>query len=106
MLLLAVAFFCLVPLGDIHPPRVPYFDKIIHVFLFGLLTFVWSRGLTKYGQQNALMISVVCCIAYGFVIEILQEVMQLGRAFEWLDIGADTLGVLLASSLFLLLKRS
>lgn len=97
MLSLAIAFVCLVPLGDSHSPRIPYFDKYIHVFLFGTLTFLWIKGLTKYGKKNALIISVMCCIAYGVLIELLQELMQLGRAFEWLDIGADIIGVLLAS---------
>ncbi len=96
MLSLAIAFVCLIPLGDTHPPRIPYFDKYVHVFLFAALAFVWSKGLTKYGLQHALKISALCCIAYGVVIEILQEAMQLGRAFEWLDIGADVVGVTLA----------
>jgi VanZ family protein len=97
MLSLAVAFVCLVPLGDTHPPRIPYFDKYVHVFLFGALTFFWITGLRKQGLNHPVTISVLCCIAYGMLIEILQEVMNLGRAFEWLDIGADMVGVLLAS---------
>ncbi len=96
MLSLAIAFVCLVPLGEAHPPRIPYFDKYIHVFLFGTLAFLWITGLRKQGLAQPIMISVVFCIAYGIVIEILQELMQLGRAFEWLDIGADVAGILLA----------
>jgi len=30
---------------------------------------------------------------YGFSTEILQKIMNFGRAFEWIDLCADILGV-------------
>lgn len=107
MLSLAVAFFCLVPLGDATPPRIPFFDKYVHAFLFGALTFVLIGDLSKQQRyaEKALWIAVVYSLIYGLVIEILQEDMHLGRAFEWLDFVADGAGVLVAVLLYLLFTK-
>jgi hypothetical protein len=109
MLSLAVAFVCLIPLGGTHAPRVPYVDKYIHVFLFASLTFIWARGFNKQNailflQQNAKKSAALFCFSYGVLIEILQELMQLGRAFELLDIAADALGVVLSILLLKVLR--
>ena len=66
MLSLAVAFVCLIPLGGTHPPRLPYFDKYIHVFLFASLTVAWVRGFSKQNtilflQQNAKKSAAIFC---------------------------------------------
>jgi VanZ family protein len=102
---LVVAFLCLYPFESQKESLVPHFDKIVHLTLFLVLSYFWMRGLSiqtqfKKVQEKAVLIAVVSVIAYGLLIEILQEVMQLGRAFDVLDIVADTAGVLFAFGIF------
>lgn len=60
----------------------------------------------KNVQSKAVIIAIVCTISYGILIEILQEVMHLGRTFDKMDIAADTLGVLFGFGLFKNVKIS
>ena len=96
---LVVAFLCLYPFESQKE------SLVVHLTLFLVLSYFWMRGLSiqtqfKKVQEKAVLIAVVSVIAYGLLIEILQEVMQLGRAFDVLDIVADTAGVLFAFGIF------
>ena len=107
MLSLAVAFVCLVPMGDTHPPRIPYFDKVVHVFLFGTMAFVWMKDLLKQEKykQHAQKTAATFCIFYGYLIEIFQDNMHLGRTFEFLDVYADALGAFLGTGILAWLNK-
>lgn len=80
-----------------HPPAVFEMtsDKIVHaVGYFGLA--MWFAGITRarrYPLVGALL------IAFGGVIELLQGAMHNGRQAEWLDLAADSVGVVGALAL-------
>ena len=90
------------PAGVDKLPPIPYLDKLIHAIMFGgmagALAFDHTRavpGRRRPGHR----VMLLCCLASivaGGVIELLQEAMGLGRGAEWLDFGADALGVLVA----------
>ena len=103
VLAIVVAFLCLYPFQSQKESAIPHFDKVIHVTLFLVLSYFWMRGLSlqnqyKKVQAKAVLITVIVAIAYGVLIEVLQEAMRLGRSFDAWDIAADAVGVLFASS--------
>ena len=105
VLTLVVAFLCLYPFQSQKESAIPHFDKVIHVTLFLVLSYFWMRGLSaqnqfKKVQEKAVLITVITAITYGVLIEILQEVMHLGRSFDAWDIAADSLGVMLAFGVY------
>jgi len=105
VLTLVVAFLCLYPFQSDKQSTIPHFDKIIHVTLFLVLSYFWMRGLSaqnqfKKVQEKAVLTTVISAIIYGVLIEVLQEVMHLGRSFDVLDIVADSVGVMFAFGVF------
>jgi len=110
LLTLVVAFLCLYPFQSDKQSTIPHFDKIIHVTLFLVLSYFWMHGLSaqnqfKKVQEKAVLITVVSAIIYGVLIEVLQEVMHLGRSFDIWDIAADVVGVVFASSFHRVIGR-
>ena len=105
VLTLVVAFLCLYPFQSQKESAIPHFDKVIHITLFLVLSYFWMRGLSaqkqfKKVQEKAVLITVVSAITYGVLIEVLQEVMHLGRSFDLWDIAADTVGVMFGFGIF------
>jgi VanZ family protein len=105
VLTLVVAFLCLYPFQSQQESTIPHFDKVIHVTLFLVLSYFWMRGLSaqnqyKKVQEKAVLISVITAITYGALIEVMQEVMHMGRTFDAWDIAADIVGVMFAFGFF------
>jgi VanZ family protein len=76
---------------------IPHFDKLVHVFIFFLLFYLFTHFLRTIIQSksSALIISLVFLSAYGITIEFIQEKFIVGRSFELEDIIADLSGCLL-----------
>src|SRR5258706_6085937 len=75
-------------------------DKIAHLFLFGVLAYLFIKGfrkqttfavLNQYPKMYAILISII----YGIVIELLQEYVFYGRSGEMNDAMADAVGALI-----------
>lgn len=85
------------PLPDNDLPLWEHTDKIVHAIMFGGLYFciyidLW-RG--RRGPGRAAWLATLPVIAFGGLIEILQQAMNMGRGGDLLDFAADTAGVLL-----------
>jgi hypothetical protein len=77
---------------------IPYFDKWMHIGLFGVLNFLWILPLLLYRSGNR---AGVLAISFGvFLYGLLMEFFQLycipNRSFEWADVLADAAGTALA----------
>lgn len=75
----------------------PGFDKVVHVFLFAIMTFLLAQAFKKqyeikYIRYNNVILSFVICFVYGFVLEVLQFLLFWGRYFEWEDLLANFTG--------------
>jgi len=112
--------------------QFPHSDKVVHFAMFFVLTAVLIYECTKSAKarkretnsniQNlnnknscfrAFVLSrkfVLSClvfpIAFGGIIEILQEMFFKPRSAEWLDWAADIAGVLAAWTVFLLARKA
>lgn len=77
-------------------------DKILHVSIFAALGFSFIAAFPKIKFSYFFQIILI----YGFLTEILQEEMGLGRSMETLDIVADTVGCLIGYFVYkLFIKR-
>lgn len=76
-------------------------DKVMHVFVYAVLTFLtfkWFIGLSSPVSLNKkAFFAVTVCILYGFIIELIQLILPT-RSFDLLDELANTIGCLLSLS--------
>jgi len=82
------------PVGNHHFHLFVGADKCVHAFLFALLgfAFIAERGAGRTIARNVALTAFGAIACLGAVIEIAQEMMGLGRTFEWADIMADASG--------------
>jgi VanZ family protein len=88
-------------------------DKIVHLFVFGLLSYLLMKGFLRremrgiFRKQPALFAFLLSAV-YGCVIEVLQEYVFINRSGEVFDALADAAGALLGIWLYryLVKKRS
>lgn len=74
-------------------------DKVVHFVLF--FTFAFLLFLSAYTRKNSLI--WIIPVATGVLIEIIQQLMGMGRTFDLLDITANTIGAVLAY--FVIVKK-
>lgn len=75
-------------------------DKIIHIGIFVALGFLLKFS---YPQMSFFRFFTITFL-YSIITEILQEVMGLGRSMEFLDLLADTTGLLMGYFLAVQMK--
>lgn len=85
-------------------------DKVVHLFIFGVLVFLILFGLReKYFLSKKRywfgIVSVLITSVYGMVIEILQLYLFIGRSGSRFDFYADAIGALLGWIGFYLVFR-
>jgi VanZ family protein len=78
--------------------EIIYFDKWVHIGMFGILTFLWCLPFLKSKNRSKKLFWViaVCSISYGVLMEFVQKYLAFERDFDLLDIIADSVGSLLA----------
>jgi hypothetical protein len=80
---------------------IPYFDKWVHIGLFGWLCFLFSFPIQNFSisdlqKKYCFWIITGIGIAYGISMEYVQKYWVINRSFEKMDIAADSVGCLLA----------
>lgn len=76
-------------------------DKIYHLIAYFLLMLSWLYVFCKKEKfQKNVKYVILGCIIFGIIIEILQGVITSYRTASYLDIVANTIGVLLAVLIF------
>jgi VanZ family protein len=84
-----------------------YFDKWVHIGMFGGLTFLfcWPFYKSNFSNRQRLYYFIKIAMSasiWGLVIEFIQRFYVVGRSFELLDWAADSIGALIA---FLFCKK-
>jgi len=74
-------------LSEIH------FDKIIHAFIYMLLFILVINGAKKV-LKKPFIITVIYCVVYGIIIELIQHFFILDRDGQVNDVYANLVGVL------------
>ena len=81
------------------------FDKIAHVTLYGMFSFhIMKSCIRQYAnwviRYNAKLIAIVTAVAYGAMIELLQEFVIEDRYGDWFDLLANVVGAWLGTVAF------
>ena len=88
------------PLGEEDIHLFEGADKVVHFIMFGGLTgtFIFDRyRISKSLKLKGALFAAVCSTMLGVIIEILQDVMALGRGGnDFWDAAANTLGAFCA----------
>lgn len=93
-------------LSFFKPPQndmeeIPGIDKLIHICMYGGLCFLlWIEYLRNHRTINRLKMligGILMPIAFSGAIELAQSYCTEHRGGDWLDLVANTLGVLLAT---------
>jgi VanZ family protein len=72
-------------------------DKWQHCFAYLILTFFW---LFAFYEKERKYLIIFCCILFGILIEVLQYTITNYRTGDYLDVIANSSGVLFGSFVF------
>lgn len=75
-------------------------DKIVHLILFGVLSYLLIRAFLEKGRgsmlsSNAKLFAIIFTSLYGVLVEVLQEYVFIGRHGDVYDSIADAVGGLI-----------
>ncbi len=78
-----------------------YLDKWVHIGIFAVLAFLFmypvlKSGKYKHKEAKLILLIAIATIVWGFCTEVMQKYLAIGRSFDWIDLLADSMGVLLA----------
>ncbi len=84
-------------------PELPFSfaDKIIHGIIYFTFALSWYIAFTKgkttsFLLKNALLLSILFAVAYGILMEIMQETLVENRQGDWQDALANSIGAIVA----------
>jgi VanZ family protein len=97
----------LFPSQGIPSVAIPYQDKFAHIVLFAVFTILYLRGRMRAGSLRTfaprhIITTFIIVMAFAVSVEILQEIMPLGRDGDVTDTLHDFAGFL-CGSLFMVL---
>ncbi len=83
--------------------RIPNIDKLVHFCMYlGMSGMLWLEFLRAHRRNDSPLWHVwvgafVCPILFSGIVELLQKYCTTYRGGDWLDLAANTTGVLIAS---------
>ncbi len=107
-ILTAVTFgLTLLPVDRMMPSKLWSYDKLGHLGLFGIWTFLvgYYRYLLKPDGLNLFMIFFIG-VLFGVGIELLQYSMPFNRSADFFDVAFDALGCFIAVMVLYKIKES
>jgi len=115
LLPLAILYTILVTVALLYPTtgvpqfNIPFLDKLVHVLIHWLLTFIWLSYFflsDRYHFSSKMVVLVLfTCFFYGIVVEAFQRWFTLTRTFDIFDIAANGLGDLTGLLSFWIIKK-
>lgn len=104
-----ILIICILPPSDL-PVDLPFehFDKVVHFSLFTLLALLLIVGFKKqyeYRQlkKHSVTYTFFISMAYGFVIEMLQQFIFTTRYFDAMDIISNFSGTIFGILIFFII---
>ena len=105
LITIAIAFLSLLKLS-IPDVSIPSSDKLGHIIAYFFLTVSWLYVFVQKQEFSRFAIySIVGCFIYGIVIEVLQTTITSYRTASYLDILANSTGIILAVLTFHLFEK-
>ena len=83
-------------------PEIPHLDKAAHVILFMVFTIIYIRDRLKFNGLKTIpskyfFWAFLVILPFAILVEILQEILNLGRDGDFMDVLYDIAGFLLGS---------
>jgi VanZ family protein len=105
---ITILIFSIVPtseLPDFSYWRIISFDKFAHVCMYALLSFLVMKSClkqysSKYIRYNAYRFTAITTSLYGILIELIQALLITDRYGDWVDVLANTIGVIAGVLIF------
>ncbi|MCI2229345.1 VanZ family protein [Polaribacter sp. MSW13] len=97
LITISIAYLSLMKMPQ-YQPTISNLDKWEHSFAYFTLSISWLFVFYKKPQKKYLIVLV--CIIYGIIIEILQQTLTDYRTGDYLDVLANSSGVLLGLLIF------
>lgn len=105
---LSILFLSLIRLDNLPELEVREMDKFYHSFAYFVLTLSWVSYFeirNKTLKTIFLSYIIVALIIFGIVIEILQRALTDYRLFDYQDMIANTIGIILGTLLFIAIRK-
>jgi VanZ family protein len=103
-----ILFLSLANLNDVDIIKINGNDKLYHCVCYAIMAFLWSLYFSqrpeRFKNKQKLYIASTI-IAFGIIIEYLQLFLTNYRSFDWWDVLANTIGVILGIFSFLILQK-
>lgn len=99
--------FSLININNIPDLGSDMDDKIYHVIAYFILSILWITYVKNNRNSNHIYTVVILAVALGASLEVLQYLVNPNRTFDFLDMLANTVGVIIGTiiaSRFTLLK--
>ncbi len=96
--------------GDNIPEQdfLPGFDKLVHVGIFGIFSFLFVNTIKKSGkhriQRSKLIFSFFVTFLYSVALEYCQRFVP-GRSFDISDLLANGIGIIVGLFLFAIIYK-
>jgi len=93
----------LISMKNVVEPKIDFFDKIVHVGAYLILTLSWllsyrSRSTAKSLKSHFLI--AIAVFVYGIIIEVLQGTITSNRQADFYDIFANLVGITVSFLIF------
>jgi len=101
----------LIPSQDIPGSReIPHLDKVVHMVFFMIFTILFMRDMLKIKRLKLssvayILVTFLVVLSLAIMVELLQDVMKLGREGDIVDIIYDLFGFFLGMFLLVLIFR-
>ena len=105
-----ILVLCLMPGRDLPSITIFEFDKIVHFIFYVLLALMMYYGWKKQNtfpnlHHNTILKILIISSSYGFLVEILQELLTADRHFDIYDALANAIGAIAGSLMGIVLKQ-
>lgn len=100
---LIILYLSLANLSKVDIVKFNSSDKFYHVICYMIMSMLWSFFLhskLKQVRKSSRVVLMVSIIAFGIIIEYLQLFLTNYRSFDWWDVLANSVGVILGMLLF------
>jgi VanZ family protein len=109
LLFVAIGFTVFITvINFIHLKSIPelgsdYDDKIYHVGVYMVFSFLWVLwSVIKFKSPRLLSRVLLSCLAYGILLEVFQQIINPSRTFDIFDLLANCAGVLFGTVIVVL----
>jgi VanZ family protein len=108
--IISILYLSVSPLKQAPQIEIPGIDKLVHVGMYLWLTiFLYSllqkQGVWSFGKKRSWLLAIVFSIAYGGMLEVVQEVFTQFRSGDWLDFLSNSLGALMAWGIYVVILK-